>query len=545
MRLNFIVAIATIAAFGAFESSALLCAQDVKVQEAPLRAHLAFLSDDLLEGRGTGQRGGEITMRYLETRLAAAGLKPANGGSYRQIVKIAGVKTGVTESTLKFSGGKEVVSFAFGQEIVFSSGSAKPDSSFDAPLVFVGYGVSAPEESWDDYKGLDCHGKMLVMLVNDPQPTKEEPSRFAGKSLTYYGRWTYKFEEAKRRGAAGVLLIHTDASASYGWSVVKNGWVHERFQLAEGPGGTDLEGWMTHEAAKKLFSAAGEDLDQLMAKAERKDFRPVALGLKATGHAVCSVRMVDQGNIAGVVPGTDPKLKDEAVIYSAHWDHLGKGDGPGDQIWNGSVDNASGTAAVLAMAEAAVRHPAKRSQMFLLVCGEEQGLLGSSAYSLHPLWPLAKTAADLNLDSMNFVGRTKDIGTQGSERTSLGASAAAVAQQTGLAIAKVEPDLGGGYFRSDHFSFAKVGVPAFSIASGKKFVKDPEASIAKSAAYGPRYHQVTDEYDPTWDLSGMVQQAQFSLDLGYAIANAPRMPTWKKGDPFGMARQADIEKAAR
>lgn len=539
MRLKFMVALVL---------PALLNAQALKVREAPLRAHLAFLSDDLLEGRGTGQRGSEITMRYLETQLAAMGLEPANGTGFRQDVKIAGVKTRAVESSLGFTNpteGKAAMSFAFGDQIVFSSGSAKPDTAFDAPLVFVGYGIVAPEESWDDYKGLDCRGKVLVMLVNDPQPTTVEPKRFAGKSLTYYGRWTYKFEEGRRRGAAGVLLIHTDASASYGWSVVKNGWVPERFQLAEGTGGADLEGWMTREAANELFKAAGQDLDQSIAKAERRDFQPVALGLKATGRVVCSVRMVDQGNIAGVVPGTDPKLKEEVVIYSAHWDHLGKGDGLGDQIWNGSVDNASGTAALLAMAETAVKHPAKRSQMFLLVFGEEQGLLGSKAYGQHPLWPLAKTAADLNLDSMNFIGPTHDVGIQGSERTTLGATATVVAHAMGLAIAKAEPDLGGGYFRSDHFSFANVGVPAFSIASGKDFIKNPEAARSKAAAYSQRYHQVSDEYDPAWDLSGMAQQAQFTLNLGWAIANAPRMPTWIKDDPLGKVRQAVDGKAAR
>ncbi len=536
MRLNFVMA---------FWVSTCLGAQAVQVQEAPLRAHLAFLSDDLLEGRGTGQRGGEITMRYLETQFAAMGLKPINGENFRQTIKIAGVNPRPLESNLTFTGGREAVSLAFGEDIVFASGSAKADTAFDAPMVFVGYGVVAPEASWDDYKGLNCKGKVLVMLVNDPQPTAEEPNRFAGEALTYYGRWTYKFEEGMRHGAAGVLLIHTDASATYGWSVVKNGWIHERFQLAEGAGGVDLEGWLTQASAKKLFSAAGQDWDQLMAKAERKDFHPVALGLKATGHVACSVRMVEQANIAGIVPGTDINIKNEVIIYSAHWDHLGKGDGPGDQIWNGSVDNASGTAAVLAMAAAAVQHPAKRSQMFLLVFGEEQGLLGSQAYVEHPLWPLAKTAANLNLDSMNFVGLTKDMGTQGSERTTLGTTAANIAQQMGLMIAEVKPDLGGGYFRSDHFSFAKVGVPAFSIASGKVFVHNPEASKNKAEAFVQRYHQVTDDYDPAWDLSGMVQQAQFTLNLGYAIANAPKMPTWKQSDPFGGARPSVTGKVSR
>ncbi len=545
MRMNSLMATMVPMALLALNLPTPLSAQGAKVEEAPLRAHLAFLADDLLEGRGTGQRGGDVTMRYLETRLAALGLKPSNGATYRQPVKIAGIKTRTAESTLHFTGGKEDLAFPFGDQIVFASGSAKSDTTFDAPLVFVGYGAVAPEEKWDDYKGLDCRGKILVMMVNDPQPTAEEPTRFGGKSLTYYGRWTYKFEEAKRQGAAGALLIHTDASATYGWSVVQNSWTHERFQLAEGKGGTDLQGWLTQGATKKLFAAAGLDLDELRAKAERLDFQPVPLKVKATGHMVCDVRKVDQANIAGIVPGTDAKLKDEVVIYSAHWDHLGKGDGPGDQIWNGAVDNASGTAAVLAMAEAAAKHPAKRSQMFMLVCAEEQGLLGSEAYGQHPLWPLEQTAANLNLDSLNFVGETRDIGTQGSERTTLGASATAVAQGMGLVIAKAEPDMGGSYFRSDHFSFAKVGVPAFSIEPGREFRRDAEASKAKAAAYSKRYHQVTDEYDLAWDLSGMVQQAQFTLNLGYAVANAPHMPAWKKGDAFGRVREQSEPRAAR
>ena len=516
---------------------ALLAGQTPKVEEAPLRADLAFLSDDLLEGRGTGQRGGDLTMLYLESRLAAMGLKPANGARFRQPVKISGVATRAAESSLRFIGKTGENTFFFGDQIVFSSGSGKADTTFDAPLVFVGYGAAAPEENWDDYKGFDCRGKILVMLVNDPQPTSDEPDRFGGKSLTYYGRWTYKLEEAKRRSAVGVLLIHTDASATYGWSVVQNSWTHERFQLAEGAGGTDLQGWMTHDSAKKLFASGGLDLDSLRTKAERKDFQPVPLDVQARGRLRCDVRNIDQANIAGVIPGTDAKLKEEAVIYSAHWDHLGKGNGAGDQIWNGAVDNASGTAAVLAMAEVAAKHPAKRSQIFLFVCAEEQGLLGSEAYGLHPLWPLAKTAANLNLDAINWVGRTKDIGTQGSERTSLGGLAESVANKMSLTIAKMEPDLGGSYFRSDHFSFARVGVPAFSIKAGKDWVKDPEVSKAKAATYEKRYHQVTDEYDPTWDLSGMLEQAQFTLNLGYAVADAPTMPTWKKGDPFGSSRR--------
>lgn len=513
--------------------------QTATVKEAPLRAHLAFLSSDALEGRGTGQRGGELTVTYLETQALAAGLKPANGDSYRQPVKIAGVRSLPQQSNLGIQAGGQALPLQFGADWVWGPGDAKADHTLDAEMVFVGYGITAPEEGWDDFKGLDAKGKVLVMMVNDPAPTSAEPKRFNGAGLTYYGRWTYKLEEAARQGAAGVLLIHTDASASYGWSVVQNSWAAaERFQLAEGKLGTGLQGWMTDATARKLFAAAGQDLDKLRAAAEDKNFKPVPLNAKVKGEARAAVRTLEEFNVAGIVPGTDPKLKDEVVIYTAHWDHMGKQGDQGDTIFNGAVDNASGTGALLAMAQEAVRHPAKRSQMFLWVAAEEQGLLGSAAYATKPLWPLEKTAANLNLDSLNFVGLSKDVNVQGSERTELGAMAAATAKKMGLAIAPAKPDLAGGYFRSDHFSFAKAGVPAFSIGAGHSWVKDVEANDAKQKAYRARYHQVSDEYDPKWDLSGMVQQAQFTLNLGQAVANAPKMPAWKAGDAFGKARAA-------
>jgi len=513
------------------------------VQEAPLRAHLAFLSNDLLEGRGTGQRGADLTVAYLETQAQMAGLKPVRGNSYRQSVQIAGVKSLPAESSLQMLAEGKTVPLAFGPDWVWATGDSVASHAFDAPLVFVGYGVTAPEEGWNDYKGADVKGKIVVMMVNDPQPTAAEPNRFAGKALTYYGRWTYKFEEAKRQGAAGVLLIHTKASASYDWSVVQSSWSgSERFQLADRTAGTPLQGWITEGAARRLFAAGGQDLDALRARAESKDFAPVLLKAGLSGEMKSAVRKVEQFNIAGMVPGTDPRLKDEAVIYSGHWDHLGMqahaGDKPGaDVIYNGAVDNASGTAGLLAMAQEAAKHPARRTQIFLWVAAEEQGLLGSAAYAADPLWPLNRTAAALNLDSLNFVGATRDIGVQGSERTELGAMAATVAKAMSMQIAPARPDLAGGYFRSDHFSFAKAGVPAFSINGGRDFIKDPEASKAKAAAYGPRYHQVTDEYDPSWDLSGMTQQAQFTLNLGQAVANAPAMPAWKAGDAFGKVRE--------
>ncbi|MGI4720063.1 MAG: M28 family peptidase [Janthinobacterium lividum] len=514
-------------------------AQAATVKEAPLRAHLAFLSSDALEGRGTGQRGGELTVTYLETQSAAIGLQPANNGSYRQPVKIAGVRSLPEKSSIGIAAGGQQLPLQFGPDWVWGPGDAQADHTLDAELVFVGYGINAPEEGWDDFKGQDLKGKVLVMMVNDPKPTAAEPKRFNGEGLTYYGRWTYKLEEAARQGAAGVLLIHTDASASYGWSVVQNSWANaERFQLAEGKLGTGLQGWMTDATARKLFAAGGQDLDKLRAAAEDKNFKPVVLNARVKGEARAQVRTLNEFNVAGIVPGTDPKLKDELVIYSAHWDHMGKQGSEGDTIFNGAVDNASGTAGLLAMAQEAVRNPAKRSQMFLWVAAEEQGLLGSAAYAAKPLWPIEKTVAALNLDSLNFVGLVKDVSVPGSERTDLGAMAAATAKSMGLTVAPSRPDLAGGYFRSDHFSFAKAGVPAFSVGAGHGWVKDVEASKAKQASYRAKYHQVTDEYDPNWDLSGMVQQAQYTLNLGRMVADAPKAPQWKAGDPFGKARTA-------
>jgi Zn-dependent M28 family amino/carboxypeptidase len=513
------------------------------VLEAPLRAHLSFLADDLLEGRGTGQRGGELTVRYLETQAAAIGLKPAAGKGYRQKVELVGQKT-QPGSLLRFEAGGKRIDAAFGTDVVFANAGGQPDSRLDAPIVFVGYGIDAPDEGWNDFQGVDVKGKLLVAMVNDPQPTAAEPQRFGGKSLTWYGRWTYKFEEALRQGAAGILLIHTTASASYPWSVPVNSFTHEQFHLA-GPGNA-LQGWISEDAARKLFAAAGQDLDTLRARAEVKGFRPVPLDASAHAQVKSAVRQIAEYNVAGIVPGTDPKLRDEAVIYSAHWDPLGidEHNGKPDHIWNGAIDNGSGTAALLAMAQAAVAHPARRTQIFLWPCAEEQGLLGSLAYTRAPLWPLAKTAADLNLDSMNFVGPTRDIGVPGAERSSLIDSSRKVAQEMGLALAPNVPDLGGAYFRADHFMFARAGVPAFNVGSAVfsgdgsfAFAHDAPASSGRMRAFTKDYHQVSDQYDPAWDLSGMVQQAQFTLNLGYAVANAPAMPSWKAGEAWGKVKR--------
>ena len=516
------------------------------VAEAPLRAHLSFLADDLLEGRGTGQRGGDLAVRYLETQAALIGLQPLKDGTYRQGLTIVGSKA-LPDSTVTFSAGGQTLAPKFGEGIVFGASNGQAKVAFDAPVVFAGYGIDAPEEQWNDFKGVDVKGKLVIMMVNDPQPTASEPNRFAGKSLTWYGRWVYKYEEALRQGAAGVLLIHTTASASYPWSVPANGFGHERFNLAGT--GNAMEGWLQEDMARTLFKAAGQDLDALRALAETRDFKPVPLNATVKVSLNSTIRTIEQFNVAGIVPGTDAKLKDEAVIYSAHWDHLGKDDdGSGkagsDHIYNGAIDNASGAAALLAMAQVAVKQPARRTQIFLWPAGEETGMLGANAWVRTPLWPLAKTAADLNLDSMNFVGKTHDIGVAGAERSSLYASAAKVAKRMGLRLAPAIPDLSGAFYRADHFAFAKAGIPAFNVGSAVfsgdgsfDFVKDPKESSARLVAFKKDYHQVTDEYNPSWDLSGMVQQAQFTLNLGYEVANDKTMPVWNKGEAFGKVKR--------
>jgi Zn-dependent M28 family amino/carboxypeptidase len=530
-------------------ASAQAAAAAPAVLEAPLRAHLSFLADDLLEGRGTGQHGGALAVRYLETQAAAIGLQPLPGGGYRQKVEMVGEKT-LGGASLRFTAGGKTIDARFGADVVFGNANGEAETALTAPLLFVGYGIDAPEEHWNDFAGVDVKGKLLVAMVNDPQPTDAEPSRFGGKSLTYYGRWTYKFEEAVRQGAAGILLIHTTASSSYPWTVPMNSFSHEQFHLAgkdnAGNAGNALQGWISEDMARTLFAAAGQDLDALRARAEVRGFHPVDLKASIQASFKSAVRNMVEYNVAGIVPGTDPKLREQAVVYSAHWDHLGidPDNGKPDHIWNGAIDNGSGTAALLAMAQAASSHPARRTQVFLWPCAEEQGLLGASAYVRHPAWPLAKTAADLNLDSLNFVGRTRDIGVPGAERSSLYATSEQVAKQMGLSLAPPTPDLGGSYFRADHFEFAKAGVPAFNVGSavfsgdGKfTFEHDQAGSEAKMRAFTRDYHQVSDEYHPEWDLSGMVQQAQFTLNLGYAVANAPAMPTWKAGDAFGKVKR--------
>lgn len=490
-----------------------LAAQGGKVDEGALRAHLAFLADDVLEGRGTGQRGGELAVRYLETQLQVMGLQAANGTSYRQTVRLSGVRLDAPASRLAFEGPRGMVAPALGTDLVMGAAGAEDSLAVDAPLVFVGHGITAPDGSRDDYKGLDVRGRILVMLVGD-RTGEAMPLCCEAKNLQ--GRWTYKFEEARRRGAAGALLVHTEASAGYGWPVVRNGWTGERF-LREGSGQAGaVQGWITEAFARRLFASAGQDLDALRAEAERRDFRPVGLPFRAKGTLRSTVRSLEQWNVAGLLPGTDPQQAQELVIYSAHWDHFGKG--PDGAIYPGAVDNGTGCAAVLALARALAARPLPRSVMFLFPCGEEQGLLGSSAYAAEPLWPLAKTRLVINLESLNVVGPTRDIGLLGTSDPALRALCARAAAAVGLTVTPPKADPAGLCFRSDHFPFMKAGVPAlspgFSLDGGWDYLGDKAAAQRKASDFLNHYHRPTDRYDPAWNLEGLMQQVRFALELG-------------------------------
>lgn len=498
----------------------LLVAQGAKVDEGAIRAHLAFLADEALEGRGTGQRGGELAVRYLETQLRAMGLGPADGASYRQTVRLTGVRLDPAASGLAFATPKGALTPALGADLVAGAAGAEDSLAVDAPLLFVGHGITAPDGSRDDYKGLDVKGRILVMLVGD---RKAGPMPLCCEVENLQGRWTHKFEEARRRGAAGALLVHTEASAGYGWPVVRNGWMGERFQR-EGSGQSGaVQGWITEAFATRLFAAGGQDFRTLAARAETRDFHPVPLPLQATGRLRSAVRTLAQWNVAGVLPGTDPARREELVIYAAHWDHLGKG--PDGAIYAGAVDNASGCAAVLALAQALVHRPLERSVMFFFPCGEEQGLLGSSAYVASPLWPLAKTRLVINLESLNVVGPTRDIGLLGSKDPKVRALCAQAAAATGLVITPAKPDPAGLCFRSDHFPFMKAGVPAlspgFSLDGGWDYLGDKAAAQKKASDFLNHYHRPTDRYDPAWNLEGLMQQVRFALELG-RLAGAER-----------------------
>src|SRR6266849_11223859 len=456
------------------------------ISESALRAHIKFLSDDRLEGRGTGARGGELAALYVAEQFEAAGLKGGGAnGSFWQPVSLVGVKAD-PKTELRINGPSKAETFKFADDFVVFTGAQTEHVKVDAELVFVGYGIDAPEQKWNDYKGPaeDYRGKILVMLVNDPPATKEEPNLFGGRTLTYKGRWTYKYEEAARRGAVGAILLHTSESAGYPWSVVRTSNGSWRFDIARGAGDNTpflrVRSWMTDDAAHRMMKLAGLNLDELRKQAASRDFKPVKLNLTASLDLNSEVKRVEAPNVAAILPGRDPKLHDEYVVYSAHWDHFGIGapDKTGDTIYNGALDNATGVASVLEIARVFASLPAaerpRRSILFLITTAEEQGLLGSEWYSRHPLVPIEKTAADINLDSMNILGPTHDFVPLGAERSSLKAVVDAIARERGLRISPDPRPEQGSFYRSDHFPFAKVGVPSISLKEGDDYIGRPK-----------------------------------------------------------------------
>src|SRR5437764_2312821 len=522
-----------------------------QIREDALRAHIKFLSDDRLEGRGTGAKGGETAALYIAEQFEAMGLKGAGpNGSFWQPVSLVGVKADPkTELRINGQDRSEVLKFA--DDFVAFTGAQTDRVNVNADLVFVGYGIDSPEQKWNDYKGAaeDYRGKILVMLVNDPPATAQEPGLFGGRRLTYYGRWTYKYEEAARRGAVGAILLHTNESAGYPWSVVRTSNGSWRFDIARTASDKtpylQVRSWMTDEAAHQMMRLAGLNLDELRRQAASRDFRPVKLNLTGSLNLNSEVKRVEAPNVVAILPGRDPKLRDEYVVYSAHWDHFGIGapDKTGDTIYNGALDNATGVASVLEIARVLSSLPLaerpRRSMLFLITTGEEQGLIGSEWYSLHPLVPINKTAADINLDSMNILGPTRDFVPLGAERSSLKAIVDAIARERGLRISPDPRPEQGSFYRSDHFPFAKVGVPSISLKEGSDYIgHTKEWGEKKFREYNEaHYHQPSDEFRDDWDFRGMIQEADFAMAIGRRVADAPALPRFNPNDEFAKTRR--------
>ncbi len=497
-----------------------LWSQDISGER--IRAHVKFLASDLLEGRAVGARGGDLAVEYLASQLAVAGARPAAGGRYFQSVPLVNVKP-LPESTLAAVSGERRVEFKWLDDFVGQTQTQVPSQDFDAEAVFVGHGITAPEFGWDDYSGADVKGKVVVFFTNEPP--SENPSFFDGRGLTYYGRWTYKFEQALRNGAVAALILHTTPTAGYGWDVVRNSWGREEPQVRANGSALAFAGWLNGEASVRLLELAGHKPTDLLARADKRGFRAVPLGIRVKGHAASQVREVASSNAVGIVPGGD--LASEAVIFSAHWDHLGKSEG---EVFNGAVDNATGSAMLLDIARAWAALPRKprRSALFLFTTAEESGLRGSEYYVRHPLVPLAKTALVLNFDSFYPFGRTRDAVLEGAERTTFWPTIQSVAERFQLALApSANRSETGSFFRSDHFPFARAGVAAFSVKEGRSYYGNDQGIGARRAEYGSRhYHQASDEYRDDWDFAGMEHLARFGMSLGIDAANADSVVRW-------------------
>ncbi|MCC6389683.1 MAG: M28 family peptidase [Bryobacterales bacterium] len=522
-----------------------LCASLAAAQDiagARIRAHVKFLASDLLEGRGVGTRGGELAAEYIAAQLALVGAKPAGDhGSFFQRVPLVGIHP-LPSATLSATIQGNPLPLRWLDDFVGLTQRQNESSTLDADAVFLGHGITAPEYGWDDYKGIDVRGKVVVLFTNEPP--SDDPKFFTGKALTYYGRWTYKYEEATRRGAAACIIIHTSPTASYGWDVVRSSWGREDMQVKLEPGAPALQfaGWVTRQIGDRIFSSIGKSSEQMLKLADTPGFRAIPLAVHFRGSFPANVRSVESRNVAGILPGSDPRFQDQAVIFTAHWDHLGIGEPvKGDRIYNGAVDNATGCGIVLEIARAwqALPHKPRRSALFLFVTAEENGLRGAEYYAAHPFIPAGKTALNLNFDAFYPFGRTTDVVVTGAERTTIWPVVENVARRFRLSIQSDPHPEAGHFYRSDHFALARAGVPAFSINMGSQFAGKP-------AGYGEKifeeynskhYHQPSDEYNPSWDFSGMEEMAKFGFTIGLDVAESQPMPTWRKGDEFLSARE--------
>jgi Zn-dependent M28 family amino/carboxypeptidase len=511
--------------------------------------HTKVLSADEFEGRGPGTKGEELTVKYLTEQFQRLGLKPGNpDGTYVQKVPLVGFTGAPTAS---FTAGGKQINLKFPEDYVAVSRRFVPESKVEnSDVVFVGYGVEAPEYGWDDYKGVDVRGKTIVMLINDPQvpdsadQNKLDDKMFKGKAMTYYGRWTYKYEIAAQKGAAAAVIIHETGPAGYPYEVVSGSWSRENFDIEtpdKNMGRAAVESWITTDRAKELFTASGQNFDALKKAALSKDFKPVALNAKANMSVKNTLRAINSNNVIGKLEGSDPTLKNEYVVYTAHWDHLGRDPKlAGDQIYNGALDNASGTAALLEIAEAFTKlaTPPKRSILFLAVTAEEKGLLGAKYYAENPLYPLNKTLANINMDGVNQWGRTKDITMVGDDNSTLIDLLREAATSQNRVVNPDPESEKGFYYRSDHFEFAKQGVPALYTDAGINYEgKDPEYGKKKRDEYTEKdYHKVSDEIKPDWDLTGAVEDAQMLTMIGYRVAQGDKYPEWKAGSEFKAKR---------
>ena len=518
------------------------------------------LSADEFEGRKPGTQGEQRTVKYLEDQFRQIGLKPgAADGTYIQNVPLVGI-TATNTQPLTIAKGSQKQTFKWKDDVVaWTKHVADTAAIQNSDVIFAGYGVTAKEYNWDDFKDVDVKGKTIMVLVNDPQvpdaadPKKLDAKLFNGNAMTYYGRWTYKFEEGARRGAAGILIVHEEKLAGYPFGVVQ-GNLDEKFDLVTPNKNMDrssIEGWVTLDTAKKILKMAGQDFDALKKQALTREFRPVPLNLTASLAVRNTLRTIDSRNVLGKLEGSDPQLRDEYVIYTAHWDHLGISapNKAGDKINNGALDNASGVAQVLEIARAftTVEPKPKRSILFVMVTAEEQGLLGSLFYSVTPVYPLAKTLANINVDGVNQWGRTKDITVVGMGASDLDDYLRDAAAEQGRTLRPDPEPEKGFYYRSDHFNFAKQGVPALYTDTGIEYIgKPPEYSQKKRDEYTEHdYHQPSDEVKPDWDLSGAVEDAQLLFLVGYRVANADKYPEWKPGNEFRRKREEMLNSVSR